>query len=805
TIGERTALSLSAGALALLRHSGRMALMVLLLVTTAMKATAAVGNVLASGSCGTDVTWTLTENGEKAYRKNKAYDGVTLTISGTGAVTSTDYKTVTGLFGSAAQSETFITNVIVGEGVTSLPSQAFQQFYILRRVSLPSTLTTIGNSAFTDCDALKSIVIPDGVTQIPQQAFRACDSLRIVSLGKGVTTISGLAFKDCVRLMTVRLSRYEPSDPNPITSYQSSNSTHPFSGCVSLASIVVPEAGKTRYLEYEDGGETYATVWDYTRFTDADNKTLIFFRDLIRTDRETLFAAGATNEWTEWADKFNHAAPRGAEVYTVGGIDGRTVRLNRITATVTLPEAEREGAGDDGVRALIPAFTPVLIKRSGGTLTEDLKMQFVMGGELTPENGWYGSSGNPSLWSTSGYYDNGAVRKGYVPNVVPDIMASIPYGYTSTYYSITPEAADPSGGLKDNLFGYIQEGHLWGNADKTSQTQGFINALSTDAASYFKLDADQFRFIPNSEAEDGIAPHHCTLRIHADYLGGDLTSPLTLSVNERTGVALADDADNTAAIAAAASTTSNRVTLSGRTLYTDGDWNTLCLPFGVNFGTNTDFFFSFIDNNSQDAIVMELDTEGDYDGHQTGFDADDGTLYLHFRRVYAIEAGKPYLEKWNNRQGYVSNPVFYDTDISTAAPTPVTSADGKVTFTGTYSPVALTPGDKSNLFLGAESTLYYPDAANNADGRYHVGACRAYFTVDITGAAPVRAFVLGFGEDGGTTGIRAIDNGKWTMDNGQMAIDNVSGTWFTLDGLRLSGKPAQRGIYINNGRKIVIK
>ena len=29
--------------------------------------------------------------------------------------------------------------------------------------------------------------------------------------------------------------------------------------------------------------------------------------------------------------------------------------------------------------------------------------------------------------------------------------------------------------------------------------------------------------------------------------------------------------------------------------------------------------------------------------------------------------------------------------------------------------------------------------------------------------------------------------------------------WYSLDGRRLSGKPTQKGIYINNGRKIVIK
>ena len=32
-----------------------------------------------------------------------------------------------------------------------------------------------------------------------------------------------------------------------------------------------------------------------------------------------------------------------------------------------------------------------------------------------------------------------------------------------------------------------------------------------------------------------------------------------------------------------------------------------------------------------------------------------------------------------------------------------------------------------------------------------------------------------------------------------------SEAWYTLDGVRLSSKPSTKGIYINNGRKIVIK
>ena len=50
--------------------------------------------------------------------------------------------------------------------------------------------------------------------------------------------------------------------------------------------------------------------------------------------------------------------------------------------------------------------------------------------------------------------------------------------------------------------------------------------------------------------------------------------------------------------------------------------------------------------------------------------------------------------------------------------------------------------------------------------------------------------------NGETTAIGEIDTktGKMTFDS-----------WYTLDGVKLSGKPTKKGIYINNGRKIVIK
>ena len=74
------------------------------------------------------------------------------------------------------------------------------------------------------------------------------------------------------------------------------------------------------------------------------------------------------------------------------------------------------------------------------------------------------------------------------------------------------------------------------------------------------------------------------------------------------------------------------------------------------------------------------------------------------------------------------------------------------------------------------------------------GLTRAAATDDLPQSITVRLV----SRNGETTAIGEIDTktGKMTFD---------SEAWYTLDGVRLSGKPTKKGLYINNGRKVVIK
>ena len=275
---------------------------------------------------------------------------------------------------------------------------------------------------------------------------------------------------------------------------------------------------------------------------------------------------------------------------------------------------------------------------------------------------------------------------------------------------------------------------------------------------------------------------------------GTMVKPTSAYVITRNFLELANGADNSDDIETAAESGKvyEGVKLTGRTLFKDGTWNTLCLPFSLSaaqIAANADF---------AGATLMTMDVT-----KKNGFDTTDGTLYLWFKTATEIEAGVPYLVKWekatdydNNPSAYdISNPVFEGVTVSrTEAQTVESETTGleTVQMVGTYSPVSVTADDKSILFLGDANTLYYSTVDRQ------IRSCRAYFSVPyINGhaGAKARAFALSF--DGEvTTGIIEVSaNYNGVTDD----------AWYSLDGVRLSGKPTQRGMYINKGKKIIVK
>ena len=92
------------------------------------------------------------------------------------------------------------------------------------------------------------------------------------------------------------------------------------------------------------------------------------------------------------------------------------------------------------------------------------------------------------------------------------------------------------------------------------------------------------------------------------------------------------------------------------------------------------------------------------------------------------------------------------------------------------------------------SYLTYKNGAEN------YSAVRGLFGVPSTQSEPLPEtikvrFIDAIGE---VTGI-----GSLNTQTGEVSFDSKA--WYTLDGVRLAEKPTKQGIYVNNGKKVVVK
>lgn len=109
---------------------------------------------------------------------------------------------------------------------------------------------------------------------------------------------------------------------------------------------------------------------------------------------------------------------------------------------------------------------------------------------------------------------------------------------------------------------------------------------------------------------------------------------------------IVDTEDNTEAIGSKNRNTCG-VLLKDRILFKDGNWNTLCLPFDVNDLDGTPL---------EGAVIKEL--------NGTTSSLTDGTLTLNFTDATGIEAGKPYIVKWDYTPAFT---ISTDADWETFA------------------------------------------------------------------------------------------------------------------------------------------
>ncbi len=96
-----------------------------------------------------------------------------------------------------------LNSVIIPNSVTRIGAGAFQDCVSLLSVTIPNSITSIGRSSFSGCSGLISVTIPNSVMSIDAYAFEDCSGLTSVTIPNSVTSIGENAFSGCSGLTEI--------------------------------------------------------------------------------------------------------------------------------------------------------------------------------------------------------------------------------------------------------------------------------------------------------------------------------------------------------------------------------------------------------------------------------------------------------------------------------------------------------------------------------------------------------------------------------------------------------------------------
>jgi len=336
---------------------------------------------------------------------------------------------------------------------------------------------------------------------------------------------------------------------------------------------------------------------------------------------------------------------------------------------------------------------------------------------------------------------------------------------TGTYVKVSCSSSEPNNQ-------WIKSGNSWCNASQVGissddgwMIRGYIESasLNPDLVTWTNATCSGKSYAIKELAAD----KDYVLQVRGDYGANGKSGWETVMFTTLKLIELADDArDNSDVIDDNGETVS--VILSDRTLYKDGKWNTICLPFDVTLA-----------NSPLAGATAKTLTDATMTGTHV-------TLTFG-EAVTKLDAGVPYIIMWQSGENIV-NPVF-DNVIIDKTDNRISKADGQVKFIGYYDAFTInTPANDDIYYMTDDNTLKHTGKERT------LKACRAYFQFSNDIVNSGRQFVLDFGEGNVVTGLENIQRVLQSQSN-----------WYTIDGRRLEGAPTKKGLYINKNKKRIVK
>lgn len=639
--------------------------------------------------------------------------------------------------------------IILPESITSIEELAFHDCSLLTIITIPNNVTSIGNTAFWGCTRLQSITIPNNVTSIGNNAFLGCTHLQSITIPNSVTSIGEGAFADCSGLTSIDVESGNTTydSRNNCNAIIETSSNILINGC---ASTVIP-SDVTGIANSAFSGCTGLTSVNIpnsvtsiggSAFNGCSNLTDINIPNGIRSIQNRTFSGCSSLKYI-----YIPESVQSIEEYAFHGCS----ELTSIEIPMNVSSIGKYAFCNCGLLEYVTCYRTT-VPNTNVTAFQGSDVEYAT---LIVPDASLSAYQTTAPWSNFG-------------TILPMSQAAV-----VTANSYTREYGDPN-----PTFEYTCATTLNGTptitcaADATSApgtypitiSQGtvtntglfFVNGtlnvtkapVTITANSYTIKEGDAlptfeatYTGLKNSETEAVLSPV-------ISCATADSTTPGTYDIN----VTATSDNYNITIVKGTLTILPTKMEI---TIGSTG-MATYCSAYDLDFSGITDFKACIATgyNSTTGNVIM-----------QPVKDAPAGTgLYLQGTPgTYDVPCGE-------------SGSYYVNLLVGTTAPT-------------TISPVE--EGFKNLILYNGASGVGFYTIAND----YTVGANKAYLQLPAT--------LLGGSAGANRVGVEFEENLDG-IENIDMSVTSGA-VWYSLDGRQLNGKPTQKGIYVVNGRKVVIK
>lgn len=723
-----------------------------------------------------------------------------------------------------------------GHAVTAIGDCCFQNIQgsqvNLKSVTISEGITTIGQGAFANCDNLASVSLPNSLVSIGIQVFLNCPSLTSITIPSSVTSIGDWAFQNSrltdlyyagtkTQWNNVTLGNviFTGISPEPTIHWRCTatfdmqgHGTAPAAQTVySGVANALTEPTAPTATGYDFGGwygdAACTEAFDFTAALDGNvtvyakwmalENTIIFDLDGRGSaiSNQTVYSGNTVTEpnvqfdgtdgiegWYTDAGRtqkydFTTVVDHSFTLYAKWAAAGTaTITTNGEGGTATLTNAKGQTFNDGKVMpgtytlTVTPAsgysFSGTYTLTNRSTHASDMNHDIVGSAvktytlDLTEKNAAINVmfSSNPILTVTT-RADDASVLSQVTWSVVNNQTPGTTYNNGSTIPYDTSGMVAENFGIRLDVGLGILSGYAF-TATITDNGNGSTTYKNSN-------DGTSFKIVPHGSID------------------------IDLYVYQPQTIALLDDGSNISDIIALNGDVAS-VTL--KRAFTNGKKQTLCLPFAPSAILSLGKMYEFTNVSDGKAVMTE--------------------------RTSGLKANTPYIFE-PNQDIAATGIAFENVTINYNADPKTVKSAKKFTFHGTYT-------QKTWEADEAVAANIYGFMMKDNDGQT-VGqfvkarrktilrpfSCWLEYTgtgdltdTNPTSQAAARRTTRGEGETlpdvidivwvsalGSTTGIHAAD----------AVTTQHNDAWYSLDGRRLSGEPSVKGVYINNGRKVVIK